>query len=217
MKNHKILIVEDESLIALDIKRTVLQLGYRVTDIASNEKDVFKSIKTNQPDIILMDIFLKNSCDGIEITRKIQQTKNIPVIYLTGSQDDATVDRAIETNPVSFITKPFKRADLRYALQLGEKQYNNSQLPSNYTFNVKENQLYYKDKIQKIGNREKIFLNLLFQAEGKLVTFETIENVVWENDTVSNDAIRLMISRLRKKLEYDFIETIYSFGFKLKL
>ena len=80
MNKIKILIVEDEPIVALDIKNTLLKLEYTITDIAANYNDALYSVRLNKPDIIFMDIHLQNSKNGIEIAREINKSKNIYII-----------------------------------------------------------------------------------------------------------------------------------------
>ena len=81
IEETKILIVEDESIVALDIKSAVLRLGFQVSDTVTNYFDAITSVKANEPDIVLMDINLKNSKDGIETATDIKRIKNIPIVY----------------------------------------------------------------------------------------------------------------------------------------
>ena len=97
MNREKILVVEDEPIVALDIKNAISQCGFSVTDIVDNYDDALLSVKVNEPDIIFMDINLDNSKDGIEIATEIKKRREIPVIYLTAYSDDNTMQRAIET------------------------------------------------------------------------------------------------------------------------
>ena len=95
----KILIVEDEIIVALDTKSTLKKLDYEVTDIVTNYDETMQSILDNKPDIILMDIFLKNSINGIEISREINEIYNIPIIFISAYCDDETLSNAIRTEP----------------------------------------------------------------------------------------------------------------------
>ena len=105
-------------IIAKDIERTILDLGFEVTDIATRVDDVFVSIKKNKPDIILMDVNLNDKIDGIDVVKKIYETQYIPVIYLTGSQDDETIQKAVQTNPIGYLSKPFRRQELKSTITL---------------------------------------------------------------------------------------------------
>jgi len=121
-KKTKILIVEDEMIIAANISLQLTTLGYEVTGIIPRGEDALLHIKDNQPDILLLDINLKGKLDGIETAEAMQKTYNIPVIYLTANVDDANFNRAKRTHPYGFIAKPFKKLDLQRTLELTVSQ-----------------------------------------------------------------------------------------------
>ncbi|TPV32840.1 response regulator transcription factor [Paucihalobacter ruber] len=114
----KILIVEDEMVIAANISLQLNELGYEVTGIVPRGEEALLHIQENAPDIILLDINLKGNLDGIETAQAMQKTHNIPVIYLTANVDDAHFNRAKVTHPYGFIAKPFKKLDLQRAIEL---------------------------------------------------------------------------------------------------
>ena len=119
MEKTKILIVEDETIIALDIKRALEKMDYEVTNMVYDYQGAIKSVKINRPDLILMDVNLGNSKDGIETAKEIKNYHDIPIIYLTAFSDERTINRAIETNPVRYLIKPFKREELKSNILLG--------------------------------------------------------------------------------------------------
>lgn len=106
MKKAEILIVEDDLLTATVIQKYLTNNGYDVTAIAANATDAFKEIDKLKPDLILMDIFLRNSIDGIEIARVIREKFDIPVIYLTADSSEDTIARAKITEPFGYLVKP---------------------------------------------------------------------------------------------------------------
>jgi DNA-binding LytR/AlgR family response regulator len=114
----KILIVEDEMIIAANISLQLSALGYEVTGIIPRGEEALEHVKQNKPDIVLMDIQLKGEIDGIETVRLMQQQQDIPVIYLTANADDAHFAKAKDTHPYAFISKPFKKLDLQRAIEL---------------------------------------------------------------------------------------------------
>lgn len=114
----KILIVEDEMIIAAKISLQLTNLGYDVSGMVPRGEDALVHIKESVPDIILLDIQLKGKLDGIETAREILQHANIPIIYLTANSDEATFNRAKTTKPAAFISKPFKQLDLQRAIEL---------------------------------------------------------------------------------------------------
>lgn len=114
----KILVVEDEMIIAAKISMQLTTLGYEVTGILPRGEEVMLHVEENKPDIIILDINLKDKQDGIETAKQLQQSFDIPVIYLTANTDEATFNRAKLTKPAAFISKPFKQLDLQRAVEL---------------------------------------------------------------------------------------------------
>jgi len=118
MSKAKILIVEDESLVALDIKSRLKKLGYTVCAIVSNGEEAINLAASNSPDLVLMDIHLKGSMNGIEAASEIYNRFDIPVIYLTANADNDTFEKAKTTQPLGYLLKPFKEIDLKHTIEL---------------------------------------------------------------------------------------------------
>ena len=114
----KILIVEDEMIIAANMSLQLTTLGYDVVGIMPKGEDALVHIKQSIPDIILLDIHLKGDLTGIETAQIIQEDFNIPIIYVTANADNAHFNKAKTTNPYAFISKPFKKLDLQRAIEL---------------------------------------------------------------------------------------------------
>ncbi len=124
--SSKILIVEDEIIIAIDLKIRLENLGYYVPGIAVNGNDAIKKTGEKNPDLILMDILLNGETDGIEVAQQIRNKYDIPIIYLTGSQNDNLLERAETTAPYGYINKPFDNTEIENAIQLAVSKTNNS-------------------------------------------------------------------------------------------
>ena len=118
MNNHeiKILIVEDEGLIAEDIHRKLKELGYRVSGIVDTALDAINHSADKHPDLVIMDIVLPGNMDGIQAAVAIKQEHNIPVIYLTAYTDQVFLDRAKITDPMAYIVKPATTRNLHVAI-----------------------------------------------------------------------------------------------------
>lgn len=114
----KILIVEDERIIAEDIKRTLINYGYEVLAITSSGKEAIEKAKELDPDLILMDIILKGDMSGIETVNKINQDIDIPVIFLTAIADESTIQSAKKVLPQAYIVKPFENEELHAAIEI---------------------------------------------------------------------------------------------------
>jgi PAS domain S-box-containing protein len=118
MSKIKILVVEDESIVAKDIQNTLIRLGYDVPATASNAASAFQKLEDIQPDLVFLDIKLKGEVDGIQIAEKIKNSYDIPVIFLTSFVDKGTLDRAKVTEPYGYIVKPFNESDLQSTVEM---------------------------------------------------------------------------------------------------
>ena len=114
----KIMIVEDETLVAKDIEASLTSLGYTVCRAVSSGEDALAFIAQDRPDLILMDIMLKGNLDGIETANRVRRQLDIPVIFLTAYSDAATVGRAKETNAFGYLLKPFEESELRTTIEM---------------------------------------------------------------------------------------------------
>lgn len=120
----RILIVEDDMIIAANISLQLSNLGYEVTGIETRGEDAVNHALENHPDIILMDINLKGKIDGIEAAKAIKKTWDVPLVYLTANTDDASFQKAKETHPFAFISKPFNKLNLERTIALVEEKVN---------------------------------------------------------------------------------------------
>ncbi len=118
MDTLRIMIVEDEPIIADEIAATIEDLGYTVAAKVIHGKDAAAVFLKSDPDVILMDINLGKGADGIQLASEIKQQKNIPLIFLSSYADKATIDRAKQTNPDGYIVKPFDEKDLQVAIEI---------------------------------------------------------------------------------------------------
>ncbi|MBN1923872.1 MAG: response regulator [Nanoarchaeota archaeon] len=116
MLTAKVLIVEDEALVARDLDVRLRKMGFKVTGVASTGKDAIKSVEKERPDVVLMDIYLKGAITGIEAAKDIWKRFKVPVIYVTAYSDEKTVKKAMETGPIGYILKPIDEKELFSAL-----------------------------------------------------------------------------------------------------
>ena len=127
----KILIVEDEVIVAKDIQISLENLGYEVCGHAVSGQDAISLCETKNPDIVLMDIVLNGPLDGIETSEIIRSLFNLPVIYLTAYSDEATIQKAKITEPFGYIIKPFEERDLKTTIEMALYKYKTDLLLNN--------------------------------------------------------------------------------------
>jgi PAS domain S-box-containing protein len=115
----KILVVEDEPIVALDLQQEVEQLGLSVVGQAESADEALLAAEENRPDLALMDVRIVGSLDGIQTARLLREAYGIPVIFLTSYSDEPTIKRAARELPYGYLTKPFQRRELKAALEVG--------------------------------------------------------------------------------------------------
>ncbi|PBQ31020.1 hypothetical protein CNR22_04290 [Sphingobacteriaceae bacterium] len=115
---EKILIIEDELIISTSVCELLEHLGYKNVEIAESIEEGIASLKAKNYDLVLMDVFLGNGLNGIDIISEIQKTKPIPVIYLSGHSDHATLNKAKTTFPMAFLSKPVSETTLKIQLAI---------------------------------------------------------------------------------------------------
>ena len=162
----KILMVEDDMIIAADISMQLAKLGYEVIGISTRGEDALNTIDNNRPDIILMDIVLSGKMNGIETARIILERFQVPVIFLTSNSDDATFQQALTAKPYAFISKPFQKSNLVRTLQLAlqriavEQESETANEPDDHV-SAMEDRLFIRHKNQMV----KVLLSEILYAE----------------------------------------------------
>ncbi len=116
---YKVLIVEDDAIIAQLIEHYLIELGHQVIDIIHNGDRALDAIHYHTPDLILLDINLEGTKDGIQLAEIIEAKYNMPYIFITALSDNRTLSRIKDLSPVSYIVKPFKEEDLRVSITIG--------------------------------------------------------------------------------------------------
>lgn len=115
---YRIQVVEDEGIVALDLRHTLQRLGYVVTGIAASGEQAIKQVTETPPDLILMDVSLKGEMSGIEAAKKIRTKLNVPIIFVTAFRDDATVAEVSKTENAGLLFKPFVGHELEAAIRV---------------------------------------------------------------------------------------------------
>ncbi|MFE1748489.1 diguanylate cyclase domain-containing protein [Coleofasciculus sp. H7-2] len=123
MNPVKILIVENENIVAWDIQNILEGLGYTVTAIASSGAEAIQQVAATNPDLVLMDIRLQGEMDGVEASEEIHTRFNIPVVYLTAHADETTLKRAKTTEPFGYLIKPFQEKELNATIEIALSKY----------------------------------------------------------------------------------------------
>ncbi len=153
MSKIKILIIEDELIIAESMRMMLEELDYEVIGIASDSAEAFDILLKDVPDIALVDLMLRHNEDGVELARSIKQQHDLPVIFITSLSDKVTVERAKEVHPEGYIVKPFEKKDLYTSIEIALSNF----LQSSAKKQAKEEENYFF--------REFLFVKKKYQFE----------------------------------------------------
>jgi len=145
MAKARIMLIEDESIIAMDIHNCLEKLGYEIPALASSGEEAVKIAIEIKPDLILMDIILEGKMDGVEAAEKIHNLIDIPIIYLTAYADDQTLHRAKITEPFGYILKPFEDKELQTAIEMALYKHKMER-------KLKENEQWLSTTLKSIGD-----------------------------------------------------------------
>jgi two-component system response regulator LytT len=131
MQACRILIVEDESLVAMDMERMLTDLGYDVLPNVNSYDDAVQLLDTTKPDLVLLDITLNDTKTGIDLSHVLQQQYKVPFIYVTSHSDKKTIDQALVTKPNGYLLKPFDANDLYTAIEVALSNFSGQTLNGN--------------------------------------------------------------------------------------
>jgi diguanylate cyclase (GGDEF)-like protein len=117
-ETKRILVIEDERIVARDICKTLEEMGYVVCGTGRSSNEALDQAAAQRPDLVLMDIRISGELDGVEVAAELKRRHHIPVVFLTGNTDEATLERAVRAEPDGYLSKPFTRATLRSAIEV---------------------------------------------------------------------------------------------------
>jgi len=219
MENKKhILIVEDNTISALDLKHSLEKEEYKITSVEKSLNGVKRSIKKVFPDIAIVDINLGSKENGIEIGQYLSNIE-IPMIYSTSYSDIETINKALDTEPVCYLVKPINIQELISNITLGlykRKFKIHAEIEiinEYYSFDSRLNKLLYNGKAIALSKMEIKFIKTILSSKDDVVLFEDIEYHLWKNKPIKNSALRTIVYRLRKKLPEELIQTVPNLGF----
>ena len=204
----RILIVEDESIVAEDIQNSLKSLGYDVSNIITSGEVVFKEIENNPPDVILMDIVLKGQLSGIDVAEEIKEKSDIPVIYLTAYANMQTLEKAKLTEPYGYMVKPFNIKELQSTLEMAlyksrmEKKLKRRNVWISSVLNSIADGVVATDKQGKITFVNSIAENLIGTKKNKIIG-SSIEDILNLGDENTNKAVKNYLSKLLKNKKID--------------
>ena len=216
----KILILEDEAVLALSMQEFLEDSGYEVESF-SNSDAAYDAIYEKSYDLYLLDVKVSGEKNGFEMLEELRKDANkTPAIFITSLTDIDDLSRGYECGACDYIRKPFDLAELKLRVEqvVRTQCFSSSEeiitLPYEYTYDVKKMKLLYHDNAIKLGKTETKILELLIKQRGGVVSCEMFWEEVW-GEWVDSANIRVQVGNLRRKLEKDFIKNIRGVGYSI--
>lgn len=174
MNKARLLIVEDEVIVAEDLKIRLAQLGYTVVGSTASGEDAVALAAQVRPDLVLMDIHLKGQMDGITATHEIRDRLSVPVVFLSAFGEGRTFQRAKEAEPSGFILKPFEDRELKIVIEMAlYKHYAENELKQKYAEIERFNQVAMGRELRMIELKQEI--NALLKTSGKAPKYKIVD------------------------------------------
>ena len=216
----RVMIVEDETLVAMEIAEAVREYGFEVVATCMDASCAIQTAEETSPDLILMDIRIKGDRDGIETAKTILQSHTPAIVFLTAFSDQKHIERAISLSPLGYLIKPIRTAELNALLKMAELQQDNTlrgDLLLDAHFSIEsDTALLIKDgRYVTLTRKEHQLLQLLIHHKNAIVSIYDIELTIWPEKTPNDSTRRSLINRLRSKLDNRFLETIHGEGYRL--
>jgi len=183
MKDFRILVVEDEPLVAEDIAGYLQDVGYGISAIAYNGNQALLELETNTPDAVLLDITLGGYPDGIDVAKQIQANFKIPFVFLTSHSDRTTLEEAKKTMPAAYLLKPFDENNLLTTLEVALYTHKNNQAHGEWTLETLNEKL-------PTGLSEREFEVMQHMCAGK-TNKEISETVFLSVNTIKTHLLRI--------------------------
>ncbi len=211
----KILLLEDNKKLNETIKKRLELKNYSI-DAFINGEDAFKNI-TEGYSCFILDINVPN-LDGIKILKKIREFyKEVPIIIISGTVELEIIKEAYDFGCNDFLKKPFFIDELEIKIEkLCNIQKEIIYFDKDCSFDFKSSLVSMHKKEFRLTKKEKLLLNLFLSKKNQVISYEAIENYVWEGSFASLESIRSLIRRLRKTIKGEYIETIVDTGYIFK-
>lgn len=217
VKNLSLLLVEDDDEIRKRMANT-MSFYFKNVYEANCGEDGYEIYIEEKPDLCILDIEMKNG-NGIELVKKIRKiVPESPIIMLSAYSKEEYLLELINDNISYYILKPATNEKLLEAISSALFKEKNEKivLGEEFYLNLETNELIYEDNIIPLRKKEKHFLKLLYENKNKIITYDMIQEYIWVDKFMTQNALKLFIRDLRKKLPVDIINNIVNEGYKFK-
>ena len=224
----KVVIVEDELIAAEYLKEILLSQNIEVITVIDNGKEAMEQIPLLNPDIVLMDIMLKDHISGSEVALHLKHTApDIAIVFLTAYAEDEMIEYAIESNSYGYLMKPYNETSILSSLKVifakieRDKKKKTShtshtyiQITDSLSFDLECKRVFKNNKELSLGSKSLSILELLCKYPNITVSSEELSLKVW-GEATNASMLRTQISRLKKVLKENVIQNVKGLGYKI--
>lgn len=219
LKHLKVLFVEDENIIK---EKIASSLSYIVGEVqaASNGLEALEKLKSFKPNLLITDLQMP-LLDGVGLIQNIRKyDKKLCIMVLTAYTSEKYLIKLIDMHIEKYIIKPLDFDKLLEALKTASNLIQNSTLkinplPKNYKYDYDKKMLFHDGEFIALTKKEIAFLEILLKNKTSITTYESLQNYVWKDTIMTDNALRCLLRNLRKKLPEDFIVNLSGIGYKL--
>jgi DNA-binding response OmpR family regulator len=208
------MIVEDETITQRYLRDILTHYGVESVECFDNAEEAYESLKGSACEMILMDINIKGSVDGIQLSRKILQQRAIPIVFITAHSDKDTFQEVLDLSPYGFIAKPFSAKDVEMTLQVAYKRFLAQQdkdlstehkedhilIDAHYAYSKSLKRLYKNDREVTLNSKHLKLVDILCRNIDNTVDYTTLQSEIWGDGEVADSALRTLVYSLRKQL-----------------
>ena len=204
---RRILVVEDDRIIAENLKISLMKMGYTVTSIVSSGEQAIEGVAEDRPDLVLMDIVLQGEMDGIEAADQIRSSFNVPVIYISAYGDEETFKRAKTTGPFGYLLKPFEERELYITIETALFRHDMEE-------KVRESEEKYHDLVELANDGIAIIQDQVLKYVNPRLAYITgysVDELLGSSFTtyIHPDHRSVVLERYRKRLKGESVPSVY--------
>lgn len=218
----RVLIIEDDSIVAMHIRETVQGHNHEVVGVVKSAESAFMVARERAVDIVISDINIEGETDGISCCKVLQESYDVSVILVSAYNDMATLQNASSLDFTGYLIKPFREDELLTLLDLitlREKRKEHPQrkkIDGAFSYCPKHQTFFKEDQVVELSQKEKSFLVALIKANGAIVSYQYLIDIIWDGEEVSDVARRQLVFRLKQKMPGFPLKLVKGVGYKLE-
>jgi DNA-binding response OmpR family regulator len=218
----KILILEDDKIVAMHMRIVAERLGHEVVGVLSEGVEALHAARSGRCDLLLCDIRLAGGSDGIETALAIQSFINCQLVYVTAYREPETLKRAAETDFIGYLVKPFREEELEALIELAALRrekgdcYRSLRIDRTYRYCFDSATLMKDGEPVELTEKEHMLLRALLERPGELVSYERLDLQVWGETPVDGNTRRQLVHRFKQKAPFFPLKLVKGFGYRIE-